>query len=376
MNTDVNRRVFVGTLLSLGALCSLNPSQALAVTAAQKQAEVRAVKAQLDAIYEEVYAAGSKYHQAMDAYQDATAKVDECQATIVEMTDKIGTLQEHLDARAASMYRTGSMSYLDVLLGVHSFDDFATVWDTLNSLNAGDADLVASTKIAKSTLEAAQGELIAQQAQAEHQLSAADTFLSQTLAKQGEYDNLYDSLSSEYQQMLAEQEAAEAQVTLRPAQEYSSRAATSGATGSSSASSGAPANQAAPAPTASVTQPAPQTSAPVPALPTNASVVDYARSRIGCPYVWAADGPDAFDCSGLVVWCYAKIGRRLPHYTESLYDCAAARFSPYDAEPGDVLYKRDHVGISTGGINCIEAMGTRWGVVESHRDCWTAALRF
>ena len=30
------------------------------------------------------------------------------------------------------------------------------------------------------------------------------------------------------------------------------------------------------------------------------SVVDYAMSRIGCPYVWAAEGPDAFDCSGLV----------------------------------------------------------------------------
>lgn len=105
-------------------------------------------------------------------------------------------------------------------------------------------------------------------------------------------------------------------------------------------------------------------------------MLDYAYSKIGYPYVWGGKGPDEFDCSGFVAWCYRQIGISLPSYTESLYARAKARFSPGEAQPGDVLYKPGHVGISTGGISCVEAMGTRWGVVESCRGGWTAALRF
>lgn len=76
-----------------------------------------------------------------------------------------------------------------------------------------------------------------------------------------------------------------------------------------------------------------------PSLPTNASVLDYAYSKIGYPYVWGGKGPDEFDCSGFVAWCYRQIGISLPSYTESLYARAKARFSPGEAQPGDVLYK-------------------------------------
>ena len=44
-----------------------------------------------------------------------------------------------------------------------------------------------------------------------------------------------------------------------------------------------------------------------------ARVVAYALAQIGDPYVYAADGPDAFDCSGLTMAAYAQIGIRLPH---------------------------------------------------------------
>ena len=105
MSTILNRRALVGSFVALGALCTINPTQALGVTAAQKQAEVRTVKAQLEAMAEDVSAAGDRYHQAMDAYDDATARVEEAQATITEMSERIGSLQERLDVRATAMYR-------------------------------------------------------------------------------------------------------------------------------------------------------------------------------------------------------------------------------------------------------------------------------
>lgn len=385
MSTTLNRRAFIGSFVAFGALCTVNPTQALAVSAAQKQAEVRTVKAQLDAMAEDVSAAGDRYHQAMDAYDDATARVEEAQATIAEMSARIGTLQDRLDVRATAMYRSGSTSYLDVLLGVTTFEDFATVWDTLNALNAEDAALVASTKVTKATLESAQGELVAQQQRAAEQLSSAEAYMSQVLAKQNEYDRIYNNLSAEYRQILVEQETAEAQASARAPQEYvptpapttpsappsSSAPTNSGSSGASSSggSSGSSGGS------GSVTSGS-SGSGSAPALPTNGGVLDYAYSKIGHPYVWGAKGPDAFDCSGFVAWCYRQIGISLPSYTESLYAVASARFSPSEAQPGDVLYKPGHVGISTGGISCVEAMGTRWGVVESCRGGWTAALRF
>lgn len=385
MSTTLNRRAFIGSFVAFGALCTVNPTQALAVSAAQKQAEVRTVKAQLDAMAEDVSAAGDRYHQAMDAYDDATARVEEAQATIAEMSARIGTLQDRLDVRATAMYRSGSTSYLDVLLGVTTFEDFATVWDTLNALNAEDADLVASTKVTKATLESAQGELVAQQQRAAEQLSSAEAYMSQVLAKQNEYDRIYNNLSAEYRQILVEQETAEAQASARAPQEYvptpapttpsappsSSGSTNSGSSGASSSGSSSGSSGG----SGSVTSGS-SGSGSAPALPTNGGVLDYAYSKIGHPYVWGAKGPDAFDCSGFVAWCYRQIGISLPSYTESLYAVASARFSPSEAQPGDVLYKPGHVGISTGGISCVEAMGTRWGVVESCRGGWTAALRF
>lgn len=385
MSTTLNRRAFIGSFVAFGALCTVNPTQALAVSAAQKQAEVRTVKAQLDAMAEDVSAAGDRYHQAMDAYDDATARVEEAQATIAEMSARIGTLQDRLDVRATAMYRSGSTSYLDVLLGVTTFEDFATVWDTLNALNAEDADLVASTKVTKATLESAQGELVAQQQRAAEQLSSAEAYMSQVLAKQNEYDRIYNNLSAEYRQILVEQETAEAQASARAPQEYvptpapttpsappsSSASTNSGSSGASSSGSSSGSSGG----SGSVTSGS-SGSGSAPALPTNGGVLDYAYSKIGHPYVWGAKGPDAFDCSGFVAWCYRQIGISLPSYTESLYAVASARFSPSEAQPGDVLYKPGHVGISTGGISCVEAMGTRWGVVESCRGGWTAALRF
>lgn len=383
MKSRINRRTFVGTALAFGALCTIEPSRAFGVTAAEKQAEVQSVKAQLDAMADDVSAAGDKYHQAMDAYGTASAKVEECQATISEMSAKITGLQGRLESRATSMYRSGSMSYLDVLMGVESFDDFATVWDTLNTLNTDDADLVAQTKVARTTLETAQEELVAQQSEAAGQLSSAESYMNQVLAKQEEYDALYNSLSSEYQQLLAEREAAEAAASAQAAQstpasvtQESSAGASGGSSGDTPAAGITTDGDNTASPSDSGGSDAGSSSSPAPSLPTNGSVVDYAASRLGCAYVWGASGPDEFDCSGLVAWCYAHVGIDLPHYTESMYECAAARFNPNDAEPGDVLYKPGHVGISTGGISAIEAMGTRWGVVESCRGCWTAALRF
>lgn len=78
--------------------------------------------------------------------------------------------------------------------------------------------------------------------------------------------------------------------------------------------------------------------------------VQAALTRIGSPYSWGAEGPGAFDCSGLVKWAFQQAGVSLPH---SSYAQAAGgqAVSTDQMQPGDVVsYYSDasHVGIYIG----------------------------
>jgi peptidoglycan DL-endopeptidase CwlO len=97
------------------------------------------------------------------------------------------------------------------------------------------------------------------------------------------------------------------------------------------------------------------------ALPdaTNVEVtaLRYALTRCGDPYVWAAAGPDEFDCSGLVVWAYAQEGITLPHYTGDLWN-EGVHVSEADLEPGDLVFfyaDISHVGIYIGNGLMVDA---------------------
>ena len=197
MSMKLNRRAFLGTALTFGALCAASPGTAAGITAAEKKREVQAIKSKLDAMLDELDQAVDQYNAAQDAYERATNKVEAARQQIKEAQGKIDTLQGHLATRATSMYRNGSMSYLDVLLGVGSFDDFATVWDTLNTLNEDDADLVTQTKQAKAKLESAKKELDDQQAEAANQLATAKSYHKNIEAMANRYESEYNSLSSE-----------------------------------------------------------------------------------------------------------------------------------------------------------------------------------
>ncbi len=88
-----------------------------------------------------------------------------------------------------------------------------------------------------------------------------------------------------------------------------------------------------------------------------AQALQAAITREGDPYVWGAAGPDQFDCSGLVVWAYAREGIALPHYTGSLWN-SGVHVARNDLEPGDlVFFYQDisHVGIYIGDGMMINA---------------------
>jgi cell wall-associated NlpC family hydrolase len=104
-------------------------------------------------------------------------------------------------------------------------------------------------------------------------------------------------------------------------------------------------------------------------LPANASVaakvLAFARAQIGDPYVFAAAGPSAWDCSGLTMGAYAAAGIGIGgHSATAQYDLAASsgRLVSYgNRQPGDLLFYTDgggdmyHVTIYSGNGMMIEA---------------------
>ena len=370
MPLELDRRSFTkAAAVVAGAAFALAPQQAHAVTSAEKQAEVQQVASQLESINSEFETAVQQYNKAQDDYNNATNAVEECEEKISAAQEKIGGLQGRLETRATSMYRNGSMSYLDVLLGTASFADFATVWDTLNNLNENDADLVSQAKAAKQELENTQEELAANQQAAKTAVAEANSYKATVEQKQSEYTNLYDSLSSEYQQLLEQEQAERDRAAAAAAAAYTPTVTQESSSSSSSSSSGSSSS-------GSSSSSSSGGYASSSSIPTNGSVVDYAYSRIGCPYVWGASGPDQFDCSGLTMWCYAQIGISLPHYDVSQKNCAKAILNPEDAAPGDILWRSGHVAISTGGTNYIHAPHSGAVVCEGSGGRWTCALRF
>jgi cell wall-associated NlpC family hydrolase len=76
----------------------------------------------------------------------------------------------------------------------------------------------------------------------------------------------------------------------------------------------------------------------------------FACAQIGKPYVWAADGPSSYDCSGLTEAAWRSVGVTLPHNAYEQKQ-VTARVSYANLKPGDlVFYYSDvhHVVIYVG----------------------------
>jgi len=85
-------------------------------------------------------------------------------------------------------------------------------------------------------------------------------------------------------------------------------------------------------------------------------VLDIAALYIGVPYVWGGTSPAGFDCSGLVVYCYAQLGFYLPRTTYGMMEYGS--YVAYgDLRPGDLVITSGggHVGLYVGGGTMIHA---------------------
>ena len=105
-----------------------------------------------------------------------------------------------------------------------------------------------------------------------------------------------------------------------------------------------------------------------------ANLIAIASSKIGCPYVWGAKGPNSFDCSGFVYWCLNQAGVGVSYMTSSGWR-NPGRFkqvSYNELQAGDIIVVSGHVGIVAGGGTIIDASSSNGRVVHRNLGAWWA----
>jgi cell wall-associated NlpC family hydrolase len=102
-----------------------------------------------------------------------------------------------------------------------------------------------------------------------------------------------------------------------------------------------------------------------------------ALSYIGTPYVWAGSSPGGFDCSGLVMYAYSKMGVSLPHSSYAQWNVGTA--VPKDQlQAGDIVFfdGLGHEGIYIGNGQFVHAPHTGDVVKVSNLDSGSYAYSY
>ncbi|WP_146070224.1 NlpC/P60 family protein [Arthrobacter sp. GMC3] len=110
------------------------------------------------------------------------------------------------------------------------------------------------------------------------------------------------------------------------------------------------------------TTPPPVTTPPPSGSYINA-MVSYAMAQSGKPYAWGGNGPNAFDCSGLVQQAFAAAGKSVPRTGTAQYWAAPTRVPLSQAQYGDlVVFDSDgngnfgHIAIYVGNGQVVQAL--------------------
>ena len=108
-----------------------------------------------------------------------------------------------------------------------------------------------------------------------------------------------------------------------------------------------------------------------------ATAIAYAEAQLGKPYLFGGTGPDAFDCSGLVMMAYRAAGINIER-TSELQWTTEQRIPASQAEPGDLVFfagadgtpaSPGHVGLVIGDGKMIEAYATGFPIrVATYTD--------
>ena len=298
--------------------------------------------------------------KAIEAYNLANERLSEIRSDLEENRRELGVARSNLkhdqgalEERLVALYTAGRPnSTVEVLLGATSFEDLVGRFDTVERVSDQDARVmreVISYRREVSRRRARLRKARAQQARLVAERAAHKASIESQLAERRQ---LLSSIQSEIAAIQAAERRRQAQLA-RQARVRLTAAVE--------------APELAPNPVAADPE------APVVAAPPSpyGGVVGIAMQYLGTPYVYGGSSPSGFDCSGFVMYVYAKVGVSLPHNAAAQYGYGV----PVDRsqlQPGDLVFFNGlgHNGIYIGGGQFIHSPHTGDVVKISSLSGW------
>jgi cell wall-associated NlpC family hydrolase len=307
---------------------------------AAKRAQGQQVLAQIEQIDRSMGAAVEAYNFAKLKLQRIKTNLEENQQQLKVAQANLKVAQSSLARRLVAAYTSSQdNSTLSVLLGATSLDDLLTRMEAVNSTAQQDARITRQVGAFKASVQ-----------QRSQRLRQARTAQEQAVAqKAAERQRIQTQLASR-RQMLS---SIRGQISRMRAAEVVQQRRLEASARSRLADQTLP-----PAPPVGVSAATPEGSTVAPASGYS-GIVGIAMRYLGVPYVWGGASPRGFDCSGLVQYAYAQLGKSVPHSTYALWPMGVA-VSRSQLQPGDLVFfdGLGHMGIYIGNNQMIHAPHT------------------
>ncbi|MGW3124803.1 C40 family peptidase [Streptomyces sp. NPDC001123] len=306
---------------SPSASASAAPSSGASVTVPPDK-DLEAVQAKLDKLYHDAAVATDAYNAAEEAARKQSAEIVDLAKKIVKGQQKLDGLKERAGRAAAAQYRTGGLP--DTAKLVLS-DNPSQFLDGAGRVLQGER----ATKALIRELTQTQQDLKQYAADAADQWNrleagrkakaAAKKKITQRIAAA---EKLESALQKKQKERLAELEresaykAQTAWLDTGILDEIHSKASAAGR-----------------------------------------KAVAFATAQLGKPYVWGAEGPDSYDCSGLTSQAWASAGKPIPRTSEEQWK-QLEHIDVKDMRPGDLIIYYDdasHVAMYIGDGAIIQA---------------------
>jgi cell wall-associated NlpC family hydrolase len=336
--------------VSLGAVAALilgavvvGPASADPLS--DKKAEAARIGEQLAQLQDRQQELNGQYEQANYELQQAQEKVNAAKVLAAQTAAEADVRREDLRQYAVAAYQSGNDSpEFDALIS----NDASTGVQKrsyLQSLSGSRQDLVDALNAARQKAE-----------EDEVRLKAAEDV---STAKAAEIEQLKKAADDATNQQAAinARVQGELRVLVQAENARIAAAAAAARAAAAAASSGGRAT-AAPNPN------------PGQVRPEVGRAIAAGRTKLGAGYVWAAEGPDVFDCSGFVRWAFLQVGISLQHYSGAMWK-STIRISESQLQPGDLVFwgagGSQHVAIYIGGNQILH---TAKGVAITSMNGW------
>ena len=341
------------------------PAPAAPATADEaKQAWIDAAR-RAETYNEQVLTAEAAVAAAKDAAATATAAVTAAAERTTAEQEKVkaadavlAEFQQKVDTFANASFRGARLSELSVLLTAASPQDYLDQATSLDRVASDQQSTLSGALAARKVADDARAAAQISENHAQRAKLAADEATTAAEAARAALDTGKAQLDAEiaaYQLVFAQLSAADIDAAVATVEAANMDAASQARQAEQAAqrdraglaADAAPLNTG-PEFSAWAAQQAPSTEAGI--------AVAAALSRQGLPYVWAAVGPDSFDCSGLMLWAWAQAGIEIPRNSAAQ---AGLPEIPLDQlQPGDLVtfYSPvSHVGMYVGDGKLLHA---------------------